>query len=189
MCATFYAMSTDTIPLDPRFPIGRFARPAPGIALPDGLLAGAITDLSELPEQLRNALHGLDHAQLDTPYREGGWTVRQLTHHVADSHMNAFLRVRKALTEDAPEIMAYDEKAWAELPDTVAPVEWSLELVESLHARWVLLLQSLTPAEWQRTFVHPEHGAQTVEFATLLYAWHSRHHLAHVTHLRRARGW
>ena len=182
-------MSTTEPLQDPRFPIGRFARPAPGVALPEGLLRGAIADLAELPEQLRNAVGGLDHAQLDTPYREGGWTVRQLTHHVADSHMNAFLRVRKALTEDAPTIMAYDEKAWAELPDTVAPVEWSLELVESLHARWVLLLHSLSPAEWQRTFVHPEHGPQTVEFATLLYAWHSRHHLAHVTHLRRARSW
>ncbi len=182
-------MSAETITPDPRFPIGRFARPTPGEPLSEGLLAGAITDLSELPENLRNALDGLDQARLDTPYREGGWTVRQLTHHVADSHMNAFLRMRKALTEDAPTIMAYDEKAWAELPDTVAPVEWSLELIESLHARWVLLLQSLTPAEWQRTFVHPEHGAQTVEFAALLYAWHSRHHLAHVTHLRRLKGW
>ena len=174
---------------DPRFPIGRFARPAIGEALPEDLLEGALRDLSELPENLRNALHGLDAAQLDTPYREGGWTVRQLTHHVADSHMNAFLRVKKALTEDAPLIMEYDEKHWAELPDTVAPVEWSLELIESLHARWVLLLQALNAAEWQRTFVHPVHGPQTVEFATLLYAWHSRHHLSHVTHLRRAHGW
>ena len=182
-------MEVDLSIPDPRFPIGRFARPAVGVALPEGLLGGAIADLAELPEQLRNALGGLDQTQLNTPYREGGWTVRQLTHHVADSHMNAVMRVRKALTEEAPTIMAYDEKAWAELPDTVAPVEWSLELIESLHARWVLLLQSLRPPEWQRVFVHPEHGPQTVEFATLLYAWHSRHHLAHVTHLRSARGW
>lgn len=182
-------MGTNESNPDPRFPVGRFERPAPGLALPEGLLHGAIAELAELPENLRNALHGLDRTQLDTPYREGGWTVRQLTHHIADSHMNAFTRVRKALTEDAPTIMAYDEKAWAELPDTVAPVEWSLELVESLHARWVLLLQSLNPAEWQRAFVHPEHGPQTIEFATLLYGWHSRHHLAHVTHLRRANSW
>jgi hypothetical protein len=175
--------------LDPRFPIGRFNRPTPGQSLPEGLLADAIASISELPEQLRNALDGLDSHQLGTPYREGGWTVRQLVHHIADSHMNAFCRVRLALTEKSPVITGYDEKAWAELHDSAAPVEWSLTLIESLHARWVMLLQSLTAEQWQRDFVHPQHGAQTVEFATLLYAWHSRHHLAHITHLRAAKGW
>ena len=182
------SLDTGTTP-DPRFPIGRFARPTPGEPLPEGTLATAITTLAELPEQLRNALEGLEHDQLSSPYREGGWTVRQLVHHIADSHMSAVARVRKALTEDSPVISAYDEKAWAELHDSAAPVEWSLELIEALHARWVMLLQSLTPAQWVRAFVHPEHGAQTVEFATLLYAWHSRHHLAHITHLRVAKGW
>lgn len=174
---------------DPRFPIGRFIRPTPGDPLAPALLNSAIADIAELPELLRNALDNLDKDQLATPYRDGGWTVRQLTHHIADSHMNAFLRVRKALTEDSPIISPYDEKAWAELHDSAAPVEWSLELIESLHARWVMLLQSLTPEQWHRSFVHPEHGPQTVEFATLLYAWHSRHHLAHITHLRATKGW
>ncbi len=174
---------------DPRFPIGRFQRPAAGQPVPEGELANAISELSDLPEQLRNAVDGLDAHQLGTPYREGGWTVRQLVHHIADSHMNAFLRIRLALTEDAPTISPYDEKAWANLPDSAAPIEWSLELVESLHARWVMLLQSLGPAQWSRTFIHPEHGPQSVDFATLLYAWHSRHHVAHITHLRTAKSW
>lgn len=180
---------TKAIQIDPRFPIGRFNRPTPGQPLPEGLLAGAIGSISELPEQLRNALNGLDSHQLGTPYREGGWTVLQLVHHIADSHMNAFCRVRLALTEQSPVITGYNEKAWAELHDSHAPAEWSLELIESLHARWVMLLQSLTPEQMQRDFVHPEHGAQTIEFATLLYGWHSRHHLAHITHLRGAKGW
>jgi len=153
-------------------------------------LAGAIADISELPGQLRNAVHGLDDEQLSTPYRDGGWTVRQLVHHIADSHMNCFLRVRLALTQDAPTIVPYDQDAWAALHDSAAaPMEWSLELIESLHARWVMLLQSLTPTQWQRTYVHPENGPQSVELATLLYAWHSRHHLAHITHLRAAKDW
>jgi len=147
-------------------------------------------DLAETPEQLRNALDRLNDLQLNTPYREGGWTVRQLVHHIADSHMNAFIRVRLALTEDSPRITAYDEAAWAELHDAkVAPVEWSLELVESLHARWVMMLQGLSEAQWKRAFVHPERGVRTVEEATLDYAWHSRHHLAHIVHLRSAKGW
>jgi len=103
--------------------------------------------------------------------------------------MNAVLRIRLALTEDSPTISGYDEDAWANLHDSIAPAEWSLELIESLHARWVMLLQSLTDAQWQRTFVHPQRGADTIERTTLLYAWHSRHHLAHITHLTAARGW
>jgi uncharacterized damage-inducible protein DinB len=179
-----------TTTLDPRFPVGRFHRPEAGEPLPEGTLTGAIADISELPEQLRNAVHGLDDEQLATPYREGGWTLRQLVHHIADSHMNCFLRVRLALTEDAPTIKPYDQDAWAALHDsTAAPIEWSLELIESLHARWVMLLQSLTPADWLRVYVHPENGPQTVELATLLYAWHGRHHLAHITHLRAAKDW
>lgn len=174
---------------DPRYPIGRFERPGPGVPLPEGTLEGAILDLSNLPEELRNAVSELRPHQLDTPYREGGWTVRQLVHHIADSHMNAFLRIRLALTEETPTITPYNEKAWALLHDSAAPVEWSLELIESLHARWVMLLNSLKTEQWRRTFVHPERGPQSVEFATLLYSWHSRHHVAHITHLRLARGW
>ena len=171
---------------DPRYPVGRFT--APSIISPDER-TDAIATLAELPEQLRNAVDGLSFAQLSTPYREGGWTLRQLVHHVADSHMNALVRVKLALTEDWPTIKPYDEKAWAMLHDVAAPVEWSLELVESLHARWVMLLQSLTEEQWHRGYNHPEGGKTTVEMATLIYAWHSRHHVAHITHLRAKEGW
>jgi uncharacterized damage-inducible protein DinB len=171
---------------DPRYPIGRFERPET-ISSEDR--ANAIATLAELPEQLRNAVEGLGSAQLNTPYRDGGWTVRQLVHHIADSHMNAFIRVRLALTEDWPTIKPYDEKAWATLHDSAAPIEWSLELVESLHARWVMLLQSLTEEQWMRGYRHPENGEITLDAVTLLYAWHSRHHVAHITHLRASEGW
>ena len=172
--------------LDPKYPVGRFTPPA--IITPDER-TGAIATLAELPEQLRNAVDGLSFAQLSTPYREGGWTVRQVVHHVADSHMNALIRVKLALTEDWPTIKPYDEAAWAKLHDVAAPVEWSLELIESLHARWVMLLQSLNEEQWQRGFNHPENGPMTVEMATLLYAWHSSHHVAHITHLRAKENW
>ncbi len=172
---------------DLRYPIGRFAGPP---AVTQDLRASSIDVLAGLPNDLRTALVGLDDEQLDAPYREGGWTVRQLIHHVADSHMHAVLRVRLALTEEAPTIKPYDEGATAHLYDArTAPVEWSLELLESLHARWVMLLQSLGPAQWQRSFAHPERGLMTVEQATLLYAWHSRHHTAHVAGLRARMRW
>jgi uncharacterized damage-inducible protein DinB len=167
--------------LDPRYPVGRFAPPA--TITPDER-TGAIATLADLPEQLRNAVDGLSAAQLSTPYREGGWTVRQVVHHMADSHMNALIRVKLSLTEDWPTVKPYDEAAWAKLHDMSAPVEWSLELIESLHARWVMLLQSLNEEQWKRGCNHPENGPMTVEWATLLYAWHSRHHVAHITHLR-----
>ena len=175
------------IEVDPRYPVGRFVAPARPSTPNDR--TSAITTLAELPEHLRNAVDGLNFAQLGTPYREGGWTVRQVVHHVADSHMNAFIRVRLALTEDWPTVKPYDEAAWATLHDVAAPVEWSLELVESLHARWVMLLQSLDEQQWQRGYRHPESGPVTVEVATLLYAWHSRHHVAHITHLRARKNW
>ena len=171
---------------DLRFPIGTFVRPEK-VTPADCLYA--IATLAELPTSLRNAVAGLDEEQLDVPYRPGGWTVRQVVHHIADSHTNAVLSIRKALTEDWPEIQPYDEKAWAMLHDYVSPVEWSLELAESLHARWVMLLQSLVPEQWQRGFQHPKAGRMSIETATLLYAWHSRHHVAHITHLRAQKGW
>lgn len=172
---------------DPRYPIGRFNRPETPVST--GLRADGVGTLAALPEQLRNAVEGLSDDQLDTPYREGGWTLRQLVHHIADSHMNAFSRCKLALTEDWPTISAYDERAWAELHDSAAPVEWSLEMVEAIHARWVMLLQSLSEAQWERGFVHPERGRMALDAVTTLYAWHSRHHVAHITHLRAARGW
>ena len=183
-------MSVEAISVpDPRFPAGKFHRPKPGQPLPEGELNNAIATLAELPNELRNALHGLDDKQLATPYRDGGWTVRQLVHHIADSHMNAYTRVRLALTEDAPTICTYDENAWAQLEDSKAPIEWSLSLIESLHARWVMMLQPLTAAQWQRAFLHPENGPVTVELATLTYAWHSRHHVAHITRLCARNKW
>ena len=171
--------------IDPRFPIGKFRRAEANLT--DH--AAHLAVLAALPENLRAAIEGLSTAQLDTPYRDGGWTVRQLVHHVADSHMNACIRIRLALTEDWPTIKPYNEAAWAELHDSVAPVEWSLELIESLHARWVMLLQSLTEAQWKRGFVHPEIGRLTVEESVVMYGWHSRHHLAHITHLRSREKW
>jgi hypothetical protein len=171
---------------DPRYPIGKFQ--APQKITPEDRV-NAIAVLADLPGHLRNAVHGMDAEQLSMPYRDGGWTVQQLIHHVADSHMNAFMRARLALTEDWPTIKPYDEKAWATLHDSVAPIEWSLSLVESLHARWVMLLQSLEEQQWCRGFKHPERGKMTVESATLLYAWHSRHHTAHIVHLRQRQGW
>ncbi len=171
---------------DPRYPIGRFLPPDP-ITADD--LRFAVLAIAELPEQLREAVRGLDDEQLNTPYREGGWTVRQLVHHVADSHMIAFARLRRALTEDWPQVHGYNEKAFATLPDTTAPAEWSLEIVESVHARWVMVLQSFTGEQWARGFLHSERGPMRLDFATLLYAWHSRHHVAHITHLRAQQGW
>lgn len=171
---------------DPRYPIGKFQRPES--ISPDDRLS-FISILSELPTHLRNAVHDLNHTELGTPYREGGWTVRQLVHHIADSHMNAFLRIKLALTEDWPVITPYDEKSWAALHDSAAPIEWSLNLIEALHARWVMLLQSLDDQQWQRGFRHPAMGPMSIDLATSLYAWHSRHHTAHITSLRHREEW
>ena len=175
-----------TSDLDARYPIGKFQKPE---TITKDERNGAIDTLAELPSQLRNAVEGLSASQLNTPYREGGWTVRQVVHHLADSHMSAFIRLRLALTEDWPTIKPYKQDAWAVLHDVSAPAEWSLEIIESVHARWVMLLQSMDEAQWQRGFVHPENGKMGLEYATLLYGWHSRHHLAHITHLRAREKW
>ncbi len=171
---------------DPRYPIGKFEAPEV-ISAEDRRYA--MQSLAEAPELLRNAIRPLDSTQINTPYREGGWTVRQVVHHMADSHMAAFHRLRRALTEDWPEVHGYSEQAFATLHDVQAPVEWSLELVEGVHARWVMLLQSLTEEQWQRGFRHSERGKMRLDVATLLYGWHSRHHVAHIDHLRAAKGW
>ncbi|HEY1809273.1 MAG TPA: bacillithiol transferase BstA [Acidobacteriaceae bacterium] len=171
---------------DPRFPIGKYNRAAANLT--DH--RSAIATLAALPESLRSAVQGLSDPQLDTPYREDGWTVRQLVHHVADSHMNAYIRIRLALTEDWPPIKPYNEKAWSELPDArTAPVAVSLDLIEALHDRWTTLLRSLSEEQWQRGYVHPENGRQTLAEAVALYAWHSRHHTAHIEELRKSRNW
>src|SRR6266403_3653140 len=173
--------------VDPRYPVGRFAPPS---TITHDDRTDAIATLAELPEQLRNAVDGLSFAQLSTPYREGGWTLRQVVHHVADSHMNAYVRVKLALTEDEPTIRPYMEKPWAELPEAKSgPVELSLGLLESLHARWTILLRNIKPSEWKRTFRHPEIGVLNLEKTLALYSWHGRHHVAHVTSLRQRMGW
>jgi hypothetical protein len=174
-------------PADPRYPVGHFKRPA---EIDAAALSDALLTLGELPQDLRMAVDGLHADQLDTPYRAGGWTVRQLVHHIADSHMNCYVRIKLALTEAAPTIKPYDEAAWAMLHDGHdAPIEWSLDLLEALHARLLMLLRSLNAQQWQRTFVHPENGSLSLETVALLYAWHSRHHVAHITTLRTAKGW
>ena len=152
--------------------------------------AEAIRDIASTPEKLRTAVKGLNDTQLDTPYREGGWTLRQVVHHVADSHINAYIRLRFALTETEPTIMPYDERVWAKLDDAEhAPVEVSLRLIDPLHERWVRLLQSLRPEDFARKLIHPEHGCRTVDWLLFLYAWHGRHHTGHVTELRKQKGW
>ncbi len=178
--------ATDPYTPDPRYPLGQF--PQPNVILPEDR-SYAMAVLAETPEQLREAVRSLDEEQLNTPYRQGGWTVRQVVHHLADSHSIAFTRVRRALTEVWPEVHGYDEKAFAALPDTVAPVEWSLEIVESVHARWGMLLGSLAEEQWLRGFRHTERGPMALDLVTLHYAWHSRHHVAHILHLRAQHGW
>lgn len=171
---------------DPRFPIGKFRRAEAN----PGNHPAAIATIAALPENLRSAVYGLSAPQLDTPYRDGGWTVRQLVHHVADSHMNAYIRIRLALTEDWPTIKPYDEKLWAELADArTAPVDISLDLLDALHRRWALLLRSLNEEQWQRGYTHPENGRQTIVDAIAMYDWHSRHHVAHITELRKRMRW
>jgi hypothetical protein len=169
-----------------RFPIGR-CRPAASItAVEQG---EHIETLRLLPERLTAAVAGLDDRQLDTPYRDGGWTLRQVVHHVADSHANSYVRFKLALTEDWPTIKPYDEAAWAELLDSRLPVEVSLNLIAALHARWVALVESLSVEDFARGYVHPEGGRQNLAQALALYAWHSRHHTAHIANLRARMGW
>ncbi|MFP5234373.1 MAG: YfiT family bacillithiol transferase [Acidobacteriota bacterium] len=166
-----------------RYPVGRFD------AASAGSRAEQLATLRELPGKLREAVAGLSEAQLDTPYREGGWTVRQVVHHIADSHANSYIRVKLALTEDDPTIKAYDEGAWAKLPDSRLPVESSLAMTDAVHQRLLALYEPLSEAELQKTFRHPERGQVTLANNLALYAWHSRHHLAHITRLRERMGW
>lgn len=172
---------------DLRYPLGRYVSdPDPDAAT----LAGWIDQIAAAPGILRAAVRGLDGRQLDTPYREGGWSPRQIAHHVPDSHLNAYVRFKLALTEDVPTIKPYEENLWAELPDSAGPVEGSLVLLERLHERWVRLLRALTAADLARTFRHPDLDAPVTLAGTLgLYAWHGRHHPAQITQLRAARGW
>jgi uncharacterized damage-inducible protein DinB len=172
---------------DLRYPIGRFVAPAASTA---SVRAAHIQTLRLLPEKLGAAVAGLNQSQLDTPYREGGWTVRQLVHHVADSHAMSYTRFKLALTEDWPTIKPYDEAAWAELADArTLPIDVSLKWIAALHARWVTLLESMSEEDFERGFNHPEMGRQNLARSLALYDWHSRHHTAHITALRARQGW
>lgn len=178
---------TASEPTDERQPIG----PQPQVTeLGAAERAELIGQLASLPAEFRAAFAGLSNAQLDTPYRDGGWTLRQLAHHVPDSHLNAYTRTKLALTEDRPTIKPYDQEAWAGLPDARTDISVSLDLLSALHARWVALLRALSAEQWARTFIHPEYGRETTLDGLLAsYAWHGRHHTAQVLALRRRQGW
>ena len=149
-----------------------------------------INTIETLPSQLRKEVENLSQQQLDTPYRDGGWTIRQVVHHIPDSHINSYVRFKLALTEDNPQIKTYEEHLWAELQDTFkTPIDVSLNLLESLHKRWAILLRSLTDEQFEKTFQHPEWENITLSETLALYAWHSKHHLAHITELKKKMGW
>lgn len=173
---------------DLRYPVGKFTAPT---STSDSQRAALIDDVARAPAALRAAVAGLTPAQLDTPYRPGGWTVRQVVHHVPDSHINAYLRFKQALSEDTPTIKPYDQDVWVTLPDTPAtPVDVSLALLDALHARWVTLLRAMRPSDFERGYEHPEYR-RVVPLSEALanYAWHGRHHVAHITSLRERSGW
>jgi hypothetical protein len=179
--------SWHTWQMDLRYPIGKFVWTGPNTSQQR---AAAIDDIAAVPQKMRSAVEGLNDAQLNTAYREDGWTVRQVVHHVPDSHMNSYIRFKFALTEHEPTIKPYDEAVWANLIDArTASIEPSLSLLDGLHHRWVLLLRSLSDADVKRKFNHPELGIVTVDQYISLYAWHGKHHVAHITSLRERSGW
>jgi len=172
---------------DLRYPIGKFNLPGP---LTDQARREMIRTIAETPKRIRNAVAGLSDAQLNTPYREGGWSVRQVVHHVADSHMNAYVRFKLGVTEQEPKVKTYEEKLWAETFDArSAPVEVSLLLLENLHRRWVLFLESLGAADFKRKIDHPDNGPMDLNDLLSLYSWHGRHHEGHILNLRKRMGW
>ena len=174
--------------MDLSYPIGRFFFPQSPTTEEER--RGWIRDIAECPARMRVAVAGLTEQQLDTPYRPGGWTVRQVVHHVPDSHMNSYMRFKLALTEDKPTIKPYDQAKWAELSDVAAtPIETSLALLESLHVRWVRLLEGMAGPEFLRAFNHPESGVVRLDQNLALYSWHSHHHVAHILRLRERMGW
>ena len=175
------AMTTDL-----RFPIGRFDPTTP---VTPAMREPGIAAIAELPARMRAAVAGLTEAQLDTPYRPGGWTVRQVVHHVVDSHVNGYIRTKFGLTEHEPTIKPYDQDAWARLPDSRLPVEISLGILDGVHARWAAIWRSLDSAQFARIFHHPEIGVVSLDVQLQMYAWHSRHHVAHITALRAREGW
>ena len=172
---------------DPRYPVGKYERR--DVLTPEER-AAMIEQIAAAPRKLREAVAGLTPQQMETPYREGGWTLRQVVHHIPDSHLNSYVRFKLALTETTPTIRPYDEARWAELPDSVhTPPETSMTLLESLHDRWVRLLRSMSADDFRRTLNHPENGLMTLDAMLALYAWHGRHHVAHITATRERNGW
>ena len=172
---------------DLRYPIGNFSKPA-GVTPAER--AALIRDIEDAPAKLKAALAGLSDKQLDTPYRPEGWTVRQVVHHLPDSHMNAYVRHKLTATEDNPTIKPYEEALWADLADgKAAPVAVSVQLLETLHSRWVTFLKSLKPEQFNRTFTHPESGSWRLDQSVAMYGWHGKHHVAHITTLRDRAGW
>jgi hypothetical protein len=174
-------MSTDL-----RFPIGPDVAPAHSSPADR---AARIAAIAALPSEVRAAVAGLSDKQLDTPYRPGGWTVRQLVHHIADSHANGYIRLKLAMTEQNPTIKPYDEARWAELPDSKLPIELSLRMLDSTHERWATVLRGLKAEDFARTYQHPERGSLTLDVALASYVWHGKHHTAHITGLRKREGW
>jgi uncharacterized damage-inducible protein DinB len=173
--------------MDPRYPIGDFAMPA---AVTPARREEAMDEIALLPRKMRAAVAGLNDMQLDTPYRAGGWTVRQVVHHVPDSHLNAYVRLKLALTEEKPTIKPYDEDAWSKLADSKStPIEVSFSLLTAVHDRWDRIWRSLKPEQFARPLIHPESGERTIDWILFLYEWHGKHHTAHITELRKQKGW
>lgn len=172
---------------DLRYPIGKFTYSK---ELTENLKNELILRIEKTPENLRKSVEGLSDSQLETPYRQDGWTVRQVVHHLFDSHENAYTRFKLTLTENEPVIKPYDETAWAELVDAkTAPVEYSLDLLDNLHKRWIILLKSLKLEDFSKRFTHPEHGKVDLIWGLSMYAWHGPHHVAHITELRKRMNW
>jgi hypothetical protein len=173
--------------MDLSYPIGKFREPE---SITPQLISQWIADIAATPARIREAVAGLDDSQLDTAYRPGGWTVRQVIHHVPDSHLNSYVRFKLAVTESEPTVKPYDEAKWADLPDARSgPIEPSLQLLESLHLRWVAFLRSLSPADFSRKFNHPEDGICRLDRTIGVYAWHGKHHAAQINTLRDRMGW
>jgi len=170
-----------------KYPVGKFTAPA---KYKKGDIGKCIREIEKLPKRLKEAVRNLSDEQLDTPYRQGGWTIRQVVHHLADSHMNAYCRIKLALTEDNPTVKPYEEAKWAELPDSEMPVKFSLDILRNLHKRWVKILKSMNKEQMLLTFYHPEKNrAIPLWEIVALYAWHGNHHLAHIENLKKSRKW
>jgi hypothetical protein len=172
--------------MDARYPIGKFAMPT---GITQERRQQAIDEIASTPVKIRAAVKGLNDAQLDTPYRDGGWTVRQVVHHVPDSHMNAFIRLKLALTEEKPTIKTYHEELWANLADATMPIDVSLSLLESVHSRWDRVWRSLNPEHFARPLIHPDSGERNIDWLVFVYEWHGKHHTAHIAELRKQKGW